>query len=132
MEKYNECLNPARSWSERIAFVEREARHMLSGLPDAKHVSTIQLIEMVYPAAQARGAAGLVARGSIGRLLRALATGALADCARRGDMKHVRGKDVLMWQWCRPITEDGLPVYNSEYTGSNDRARACPHCGGPI
>ncbi len=113
--KYNACLAPDKTWAFRCAFIAVEARAVLSTFGHGRQVSTKDLIEMLYPEHLARGTESVVARRSIGRLLRALAVGELADCARRGDLHRVRGKDVQLWRWGCPQTSDGLPVYNDSY-----------------
>ncbi len=113
--KYNACLAPDQPWARRLAFVADEARHVLAKFGTQRVVSTKDLIELLYPESLARGGDAHLARKSIGRLLRTLATGDLADCARRGPMAKVRGKVVHLWEWGAPQTADGLPVYNDDY-----------------
>lgn len=114
-QKYNACLAPSQPWARRLAFVAGEARAVLATFSTQRVISTKDLIEMLYPESLARGGDSHLARKSIGRLLRTLATGDLADCARRGPVAKVRGKVVHLWEWGAPQTADGLPAYNDDY-----------------
>lgn len=130
--KYNACLATTRTWAQRLAFVAAETRAVLSAFGHGRVVSTKDLIELLYPEQLARGTDSHLARKSIGKLLRALATGELADCARRGATVRIYGKPVQIWEWGCPQTSDGLPVFNPEYVERPTQSRACPHCGGSL
>lgn len=120
---WNATLAPDVGWKLAYAEVERVSRIMLTArpVPGDGH-TTAEMVELLYPEAQARGD-GILARRRIFKALDALATRGLADCAHRGAERKVKHgtRMIRPWRWHEPRqpNEEAL-------------ANVCSKCGRPL
>src|SRR5271166_2796755 len=115
-------LAPGVHWREANVPVEREARLALMNMGEKK-ISTVGLVELLWPDAECRGMEQVVVRQRIFMILAKLAVRDLADCASRGATFIRYGKVCKRWQWGAP-----QPEFNDEY----QVGEVCPHCGGAL
>jgi hypothetical protein len=115
-DEWNNLLAPSVPWRQAYQSVGREARAYLEiTQPDGDGLTTAQLVECLYPADDARGSAGLVARKRMFRALAALADHDMKDWCTRGEKRRNKfGKEVLPVRW-RAYMDPG--------------PARCPHCG---
>ena len=116
--EWNAALHPDQHWKAAYAVVEREVRSFLAG--EWERLSTNDLVERLYPAAQARGEAGIAARVRLYKALATCAKHGLADCASKGKAKARFGKQVLPWEW------------HASSTPSVHKPKICPCCKRPL
>lgn len=103
-------------WPQAYGVVEVAARALLSEHPayNWQELSTNELVEALYPEAQARGP-GIESRKRLYKALQVLASnGRLTDCCHKGQPKRVMGREIRPWRWHAPIV------------------KTCPHCGGVL
>lgn len=100
-DEWNKLLAPSVHWKDAYLSVEREARAYLT-IGNKVNVSTSALVEALYPIAEARGEAGVTARGRIFKALAALADHGLRDCNYRGEPKPMRGRTIRPNIWTEP------------------------------
>lgn len=113
---WNHRLAPAMPWSSAYRHVEVAAIALLGINPlyRGKTLSTNELVEALYPAAQARGPESIAARSRIYKALAALAPRGLERYCFRGTPRKLKGREIVPWLWKAPIRDD---------------APRCPHCG---
>jgi hypothetical protein len=96
--EWNAILSPSQHWKEAYPKVERRVREHLAD--QWEDFTTAELVERLYPVAQARGDVGLAARQRLFKALMTLATHGLADCASKSKIaKRVAGQQVYGWRW---------------------------------
>lgn len=113
-----ELLKRSQSWEAAYSVVEMAA-HAYLFTANARDMSTADLVEVLYPEAEARGEDGIWERNRVFKALNALATHGLKDCARRGPAKTNRfGSLVRPWLWSAP--------------GDVSVEKVCPTCKRPL
>ena len=115
---WNKLLAPEMHWKRAYPLVERAVREFLTDRWE--DMGTADLVEALYPVAQARGDAGMAARKRLIKALLTLAQHGLCDCASKGPHKHRYGKDVKPWRWHASTTPK---VHEPE---------VCPCCKRPL
>jgi len=117
-DEWNNLLADSVPWRQAYTSVAREAKAYLEISQPSGALSTAELVEALYPAEQARGSAGIVARHRMFRALAALADHDMISWVTKGEPRRNKfGKTVVPLRW-RPYVEPAAPV--------------CPHCGGKI
>lgn len=112
-DEWNKLLAPSVHWKDAYLSVERGARAYLT-IGSKVNVSTSALVEALYPIAEARGEAGVTARGRIFKALAALADHGLRDCNYRGEPKPMRGRTIRPNIWTEPRAVASPKAYDPD------------------
>tara|TARA_R110000868_G_scaffold217532_2_gene467634 strand:- start:747 stop:1121 length:375 start_codon:yes stop_codon:yes gene_type:complete len=117
-DEWNKLLAENVPWRQAYTSVAREAKAYLEITQPAEALSTAEMVEALYPAEEARGSVGIVARRRMFRAFAALAEHDMKDWVTKGDPRRNKfGKTVVPLRW-RPYVEPPAPT--------------CPHCGGAL
>jgi hypothetical protein len=118
-KQWDVALHPAVSWKTAYNAVEIAVTSLY--LTDPKDRSTTELVETLYPVADARGPEGVKARKRMFKALTALAERGLAPYATRLPARKAVYSDRLIRPWLWHAPRD---------TASPQKL--CPHCGGTL
>lgn len=120
-EQLTAALAPDVPWAECYARIEADARTLLTRYHWQRPagVTTVELVEALFPEAWVEGPAGIAARKRVFKALAALATRGLSDCATKGEPVKRKFGMIRPWVWNKP--DPARPVVN-----------VCPKCKRPL
>lgn len=119
-EHWRSVLAPAIPWQDAYPRVASSVKALLAGVTPASALSTVEVVERLWPQAEIHDEADEMARARIFRALRAMIARDLKDYNRPGEAKKsFRGRTIVPRLW-------------AEYMPANVVQKTCPHCGGAL